>query len=113
MVRSALFARVSNHKSECTFLILRDAAQGPLFRMRPLSLPTVLGKPADDHRGQTGAAAAASPEMAVVRQARTGPDDHLRAVVLRLLAVGDVRYRHPHHRPSLAMAAGSHLHAVH
>jgi hypothetical protein len=31
MVRSALFARVSNH--ECA-AILRDAAEGPLLRMR-------------------------------------------------------------------------------
>ena len=37
----------------------------------------------------------------------------LRRAVLRLLAVGDVRHRHPHHRPSLAVAAGSHLDAVH
>ena len=47
------------------------------------------------------------------RPARTGPDDPVRRAVLRLLAVGDVRHRHPHHRPSLAVAAGSHVHAVH
>jgi hypothetical protein len=33
MVRSALFARVSNHEGY-TFFILRDAAKGPLLRMR-------------------------------------------------------------------------------
>jgi hypothetical protein len=33
MVRSALFARVSNHESDM-FLILRDAAKKPLLRMR-------------------------------------------------------------------------------
>ena len=35
------------------------------------------------------------------------------AVVFRFFAVGDGRHRHPHHRPSLAVAAGSNLHAVH
>jgi len=35
MVRSALFARVSNHEAD-TFLILRDAAKRPLLRMRAL-----------------------------------------------------------------------------
>src|SRR5258708_21097449 len=65
------------------------------------------------HRRQTGAAAAASPEMAVARQARTGADDDLRGAVLRLLALGNVRHPHAHHRPSLAVAAGSHVDAVH
>src|SRR5258705_5827986 len=50
--------------------------------------------------------------MAIVRQARNDPDDALRGVVLRLLAVRDVRHRHAHHRPSLAVAAGSYFHAV-
>jgi hypothetical protein len=45
MVRSALFARVSNHESDVYFLILRDAAKRPLLRMRSSSLLTVLGKP--------------------------------------------------------------------
>ena len=40
-------------------------------------------------------------------------DDPLRRVVLRVFAVGDGRHRHADHRPSLAVAAGSHLHAVH
>src|SRR6266576_6443156 len=43
----------------------------------------------DVHRRQTGAATAASPEMAIVRQARTDPDDPLWRVVPRFLAVGD------------------------
>src|SRR5258708_30858884 len=64
------------------------------------------------HRRQTGAAAAASPEMAVARQARTGADDDLRGAVLRLLALGDVRHPPPHHPPSLAVAARSHGAAV-
>jgi hypothetical protein len=37
MVRSALFARVSNHESNA-ILILRDAAKRPLLRMRALFL---------------------------------------------------------------------------
>src|SRR3981081_1932078 len=60
------------------------------------------GEFADDHRRQTGAAAAASPEMAVVRQARTDPDDPPRGVVLRVFAIGHVRHRHAHTCPSLA-----------
>jgi hypothetical protein len=39
MVRSALFARVSNHEgSDALLLILRDAAKRPLLRMRALHL---------------------------------------------------------------------------
>jgi hypothetical protein len=34
MVRSALFARVSNHETILIPLILRDAAKRPLLRMR-------------------------------------------------------------------------------
>src|ERR1700686_3611076 len=101
MVRSAL-ARVSNHD---TILILRDAAKRPLLRMRASCPPNAFGN-IDGHRRQTVAAAAASPEMAGLRPARTGPDDPLRHPVLRLLAVGDLRHRHPHHRSSLAVAAG-------
>src|ERR1700716_2717418 len=71
------------------------------------------GEFADDHRRQTGAAAAASPEMAVVRQARTDPDDPLRGPVFRLLSVGNGGYRHANHRPPLAVAAGSHVNTVH
>jgi hypothetical protein len=39
MVRSALFARVSNHEGgDALLLILRDAAERPLLRMRALHL---------------------------------------------------------------------------
>src|SRR3569832_2179869 len=51
--------------------------------------------------------------MAGVGPARTGPDDAVRGVVLRLLALGDRRYRDADHRPSLAVVAGGHLDAVH
>src|SRR5712671_8029475 len=85
---------------------------GPGVRRDDESLIWDDGELANDHRGQTGAAAAASPEMAIVRQARNDPDDALRGVMLRLLAVRDVRHRHAYHRLSLAVAAGSHLHAV-
>src|SRR4051794_6463576 len=67
----------------------------------------------DGYRRQTGATAAASSEMAVVRPARTVPDDRLRCALLRIFAVGDGRHRHANHRSSLALAAGSHLYAVH
>src|SRR5438034_7560741 len=112
MVRSALLARVSNHERDVC-LILRDAAKRPLLRMRYRARPTVLRNSEHVHRRQTGAAAAASPEMAIVRQARTDPDDPLRRLVFRLLAVGDGRHRHANHGPSLAVAAGGHFHAVH
>src|SRR5438105_2000892 len=66
-----------------------------------------------DYRRQTGVAAAASPEMARVRPARTGPDDPLRAALLRVFAVGDRRHRHPDYRPSVAVAAGSDVDVFH
>src|SRR5258708_22905178 len=107
MVRSALFARVSNHETINASLILRDAAKRPLLRMRFRARITVLRKSADGHRRQTGAAAAASPEMAVARQARTGADDDLRGAVLRILALGNVPHPHAHHPPSLPVASGT------
>src|SRR5947208_1159116 len=67
----------------------------------------------DVHCRQTGAAAAASPEMAVVRQARTDPDDRVRRAVFWIFAVRHGRYRHADHRQPLAVAAGGHLDAVH
>jgi len=67
----------------------------------------------DGHCRQTGAATAASSEMAGVRSARTCPDDAVRRAVFRLLAVGDGRHRDADHRPSVAVAAGGHLHIVH
>src|SRR5260370_42594545 len=55
------------------------------------------GEPDDVHRRQTGAATAASPEMAILRQARIDPDDRLRPFVFGLLAVGDGWHRHGRH----------------
>src|ERR1700676_750093 len=75
-------------------LSLTPVVMGPGVRGTTRDLILDDGELADDHRGQTGAAAAATPEMAIVRQARNDPDDALRGVVLRLLAVGDVRHRH-------------------
>src|SRR5258708_12333523 len=51
--------------------------------------------------------------MAFVRQARTDPDDRLRAIVLWLFVVGDVRHHHADHRSSLVVAAGSHVDVFH
>src|ERR1700692_2816503 len=107
MVRSALFARVSNHETIHATLILRDAAKRPLLRMRCHSALPSHGDSEHDHRRQTGAAATASPEMAGVRQARTGPDDPVRHIVLRLLPLGDPRPPHPPPPPSPAVAAAS------
>ena len=44
--------------------------------------------------------------MARARLARTGSDDSLRRRHHRIFRPGDVRRRHPHHRPSLALAPG-------
>ena len=66
----------------------------------------------DVHCRQTGAATAASSEVARVRPARTVPDDRVRRIVFRILALGHGRYRHADPRQSMAMAAGGHLDAV-
>src|SRR4051794_41889139 len=60
----------------------------------------------DVHCRQTGAAAAASPEMAVVRQARTVLDDRVRHTVFWILAFGHGGYSPPEHPHPPAVGAG-------
>src|ERR1700733_2338153 len=50
--------------------------------------------------------------MARLRRARTRPDDAVWDIAVRLLDDRDLRHRHPQHRSSVAVAAGSHVHVL-